>query len=380
MQQARDQGTPFALAMIDGQMPEMDGFTLAECIRRDPTLADCPIIMMTAAGGSPSAPLAHPLREAAYLTKPVKQSDLLDTILLLLGLRSRHRAAGQRHPRRASTTSLPSRRILLAEDNSVNQELAVAILKDHGDTVEIARNGREALAALAQREFDLILMDVQMPELGGLEATAIIRKKEKTTGTHIPIIGLTAHALKGDQERCLEAGMDAYLAKPIQPERLRRMVQDMVSPSRPDGRALNRAQTDQVLDGRALLAQVDGDVKLLGKLTQLFLSDCPGMLSALRNAIAAEDPLALQQAAHALKGAIANFSAQIPYKAALELEAKGRRKDLTGALEAFLTLEKEVGRLRRALVAVAGDKACKNRVPRQSRGSSRVQLKRPTRR
>jgi CheY-like chemotaxis protein len=250
----------------------------------------------------------------------------------------------------------------LAEDNAVNQELAAAILRKEGHTVVAVLNGREALEALesASPKFDLILMDVQMPELGGLETTAIIREKEQASGTHIPIVALTAHALTGDRERCLEAGMDAYLSKPVQPEKLRKMVEDMVStPAGRDRRAPGRSKTEQVLDGRALLVQVDGDMRLLGKLTRLFLADCPGMLSKIRRAIVSRDPQALQPAAHALKGAIANFAARGPFQAALKLEMMGRHKELSGVEDAYLALEKEIKRLQKALAALGARKARK---------------------
>jgi two-component system, sensor histidine kinase and response regulator len=215
-----------------------------------------------------------------------------------------------------------------------------------------------------------------MPELGGLEATTMIREKEKSTGTHIPIVALTAHALKGDRERCLAAGMDAYLAKPIQPERLRRVVEEMLSTSaRRDRRAPDALNTGQVLDGRALLAQVDGDVRLLGKLTRLFLADCPGMLLSIRQAIASRDAQGLQQTAHALKGSIANFAARAPFEAALKLETMGRRGELTGAEDAYLSLEKEVARLERALATVGASKPRKKPAKGRRRGLAKVQPK-----
>ena len=164
---------------------------------------------------------------------------------------------------------------------------------------------------------------------------------------------MTAHALKGDRERCLEAGMDAYLSKPIQPEQLRNIVEEMAStPGGRNRRTTEDAKPVQVLDGRALLAQVDGDVRLLAKLTRLFLADSPGRLSSIRRAIASQDARALQQAAHAFKGSIANFAARGPLEAAVALETMGRRNDLAGAEKAYLTLKKEVARLERALAAV----------------------------
>jgi CheY-like chemotaxis protein len=375
------EGRPFALAVIDAQMPEMDGLALAEHICKDTRLAECAIILLTAPGQPRPATRRSQPRVAAYLDKPVKQSSLLDTIVSAVGTRSPG-AATLPERRGSSHKGRSGYRILLAEDNVVNQQLAVSILRKQGHTVVVAGNGREALKALesAAPKFDLILMDVQMPELGGLEATAVIRDKEKASGTHIPIVALTAHALKGDRERCLEAGMDAYLSKPVQPEKLRKIVVDMVStPAGRDRRAPQRSNTEQVLDGRALLAQVDGDVKLLGKLTRLFLADCPGMLSRIRRSMDSQDPQALQQAAHALKGAIANFAARAPFEAALKLEMMGRSKELTGVEDAYLRLETEVKRLVLALAAVGTGKTQKNPIKGQ-RGAAKAQLKQPTRR
>ncbi|HEU0007253.1 MAG TPA: response regulator, partial [Terriglobia bacterium] len=230
-------------------------------------------------------------------------------------------------------------------------------------------------------DFNLILMDVQMPELGGLEATAIIREKEKAAGTHIPIVALTAHALQGDRERCLEAGMDAYLSKPIQPEKLRDLVEDMASaPFGQDRRAPDRSKASQVLDGRALLAQVDGNVRLLGKLTRLFLADCPAMLSRIRQALLSRDPQALQQAAHALKGSVANFAARNAVEAAFNLEMMGKHKELSGVEDAYLTLEKEITRLERALAVVGARKTRKSPAKSQQRGAAKARLKQTTRR
>ena len=366
MDQAHEAGNPFSLAVIDSQMPEMDGFALAARIQKDRRLVDSAIILLTTPGQP--RPATRQPQVAACVTKPVKQSDLWDTIVSVLCTGAREECASLPARRRGFRKG-HSLRILLAEDNAVNQELATAILRKQGHTVVVAVNGREALTALdrTSEHFDLILMDVQMPELGGLEATAIIREKEKKTGTHIPIVALTAHALQGDRERCLEAGMDAYLSKPIQPQKLRDLVEDVASASfKRDRRAPIRSRDGHVLDGRALLAQVDGNVRLLGKLTCLFLADCPAMLSRIRQAVVSRDSQALQQAAHALKGSIANFAARDAVEAALKLEMMGRRRNLAGVEEAYLGLEKEVKRLQRALAAVGGRMSRKK--PKKSSG------------
>lgn len=380
LHRARDAGSPFALALIDSQMPEMDGFTLAERIDKDRKFGDIAIIVLTAPGQPRPATTPRPV--AACLAKPVKQSDLWEAIVSALGTGLREESTS--HPdRRGSPRKGRRLRILLAEDNVVNQELTAAILRKQGHTVEVVVNGRDALAALDRTSggFDLILMDVQMPELGGLEATAIIREKEKATGIHIPIVALTAHALQGDRERCLQAGMDAYISKPIQSRKLRNLVEEMASPSfGQDRRDADGPKGGQLLDGRALLAQVDGNVRLLGKLTRLFLADCPAKLSQIRQAVASRDPQGLQRAAHDLKGSIANFAARDAFEAALKLEMMGKQKELTGVEDAYLTLAKEIRRLTRALASVGARKAQKKPAKGQQRGSSKAKLSKPGRR
>ena len=219
---ARVGGDPYALVLTDMHMPNMDGFTLVEQIRQRPELATATIMMLTSAGHRGDASRCKELGVSAYLLKPVRQSELRDAIALVLGARTENGPLPlitryALHDGREPETSL---RILLAEDNHVNQRLATRLLEKRGHVVVVAANGREVLAALDRENFDLVLMDVQMPEIDGIEATIAIREKEKTAGTHVPVIALTAHAMKGDQQRCLEAGMDGYLAKPIRPQEL----------------------------------------------------------------------------------------------------------------------------------------------------------------
>jgi CheY-like chemotaxis protein len=202
-------------------MPDVDGFTLVEQIRRNPRFADVTIVMLTSAGQRGDGERCRQLGVAAYLSKPVGRSELLDTILLVLGGPS----VTTSHPRPVITRySLQERkkalRILLAEDNLVNRTVAVHLLEKHGHRLEVAEDGREALQLLKAGSFDLVLMDVEMPNLDGFQATAALRELEKNTGTHTPVIAMTAHALVGDRERCLAAGMDGYVCKPIRTEDL----------------------------------------------------------------------------------------------------------------------------------------------------------------
>jgi two-component system sensor histidine kinase/response regulator len=219
MEIAKSTGHPFPLILLDGQMPEMDGFTLAENIQNDPELAGATIMMLTSAGHLGDAERCRKLGIAGYLVKPVRQSELLDAICHLLG-GEKEKESVALVTRRSLNDAKKSARILLAEDNAVNRTLAIRLLEKRGYMVTVAANGREALAALEKEDFDTILMDIQMPEMDGFEATVKIREKEKSTGKHVPIIAMTAHALKGDEERCIEAGMDGYVSKPIRTSEL----------------------------------------------------------------------------------------------------------------------------------------------------------------
>jgi CheY-like chemotaxis protein len=242
MEQARNAGEPFTLVLTDGRMPGMDGFELAEQIKQHPELTEATIMMLSSTGHPHDRARCRELGVAAYLTKPIKQSDLLDTILTVLRTSSAEMRDPPPQPQHSLLVSRRRLHILLAEDNMVNQRLAVWILEKWGHTVVVAGNGKEALATLEREAFDLILMDVQMPEMDGFEATAEIRRREsqlpvvssqlsvggnspaeaqlttdnrQLTTSHIPIIAMTAHAMQGDRERCLAAGMDGYVTKPI---------------------------------------------------------------------------------------------------------------------------------------------------------------------
>jgi CheY-like chemotaxis protein len=231
LEQAHAQGKPFRLVLLTAQMPEMDGFSVAERIKLKPHLAGIAIIMLIAAGLRGDAARCRELGIQAYLSKPVRQGDLLQSIKMLLGTQTSPSGDPPlltTHALREHRTRL---RVLLAEDNRVNQTLAVRILQKRGHTVEAVENGRQAIEALGRQPFDLILMDLQMPELGGVEATMLIREREKSVGGHIPIIAVTANALAGDRERCLNAGMDDYVSKPIQVKELFAAIGRAHSPS-----------------------------------------------------------------------------------------------------------------------------------------------------
>jgi two-component system, sensor histidine kinase and response regulator len=228
LKRARERGRPYELVILDVIMPEMDGFTVAEKIRESSYLEGAIIMMLTSAGQRGDALRCRELGIAAYLTKPINQSELLDAITDVLARRNqdqRTKPLVTRHSLRktlAPKTPASTRRlhILLTEDNLVNQKIVVRMLEKRGHEVVVAGNGRDALAALATESFDLILMDIQMPLMDGFEATRLIRTQEIETAQHIPIVAMTAHAMKGDREKCLAAGMDDYISKPVNTDEL----------------------------------------------------------------------------------------------------------------------------------------------------------------
>jgi PAS domain S-box-containing protein len=229
MKQAKKVGKPFSLVLIDYNMPEMDGFTLAEKINQDPDLAKSIIMMLTSAATRGDSARCRKLGISGYLIKPVKQSELLDAIMLSLGATTKEKEPVPLITRHTIRESRRGLHILLAEDNIINQKVAVHILERYGHKVIVAKNGQEVLQALKKENFDLILMDVQMPKMDGFAATASIREKEKKTGSHIPIIAMTAHAMKGDRERCLDSGMNDYIAKPLKAEHLTKTIDHVMS-------------------------------------------------------------------------------------------------------------------------------------------------------
>jgi len=213
---------PYTLVLTDLHMPDMDGFSLVEQIRRRKELSSIGIMMFSSAGQRGDGARCQKLGVSAYLLKPIRQAELRAAILRVVSAGDQKAQLPLVTRFTLQNTAAPpvSLRILLAEDNQVNQRLAMRLLEKRGHRVTLAGNGQEAVAAVEQGTFDLVLMDLQMPEMDGFEATAALREREKETGNHLPVIALTAHALKGDRERCLEAGMDGYLSKPIRPEEL----------------------------------------------------------------------------------------------------------------------------------------------------------------
>lgn len=340
-------GEPFVLVLLDAHMPDLDGFGVAEAIAARQDLAGATIMMLTSSGHYGDAARCRALAISAYLTKPIKQADLLDSICSILqGQGARATPLG----RGISTPGAQRVRVLLAEDNLVNRAVAVGLLTRRGHEVVVAGNGVEVLEALEHETFDVVLMDVQMPVMGGFEATRLIRERERDTGGHIPIVALTAHAMSGDRERCLAAGMDGYLAKPVDRLELFAAV-ERGDPSISLEPTVDREAGQRVYDRQALLDRVGGDEMLVTELFSIFLADVPTRLAAIDAALTDEDWPNVSTAAHALRGAALNLSADRVGAAAkaLELAADARNTGDLAALAA--ALRHEVSRLTTALRA-----------------------------
>jgi CheY-like chemotaxis protein/HPt (histidine-containing phosphotransfer) domain-containing protein/anti-sigma regulatory factor (Ser/Thr protein kinase) len=278
---------------------------------------------------------------------------------------------------RASATGRRSRgvkrplRVLVAEDNPVNQELVVQLLTRRGHTVIVAENGREAIASLERHPFDLVLMDVQMPEMGGLEATQAIRRKEKSAGGHIPILAMTAHAMQGDRERCLAAGMDGYLAKPIEPKVFVETIEAAITPASAAVESGYGRNEGAAVDESLLLARFSGNRRLLGTLVQTFRNDCPRMMARISSALGSRDARALAEAAHGLKGSVGNFGPSAALDTARRMETIARQGKLEGAWEIYATLEDDVARLLPALDDIGSSKSTAGRRNQQHRALRR---------
>jgi CheY-like chemotaxis protein/HPt (histidine-containing phosphotransfer) domain-containing protein len=314
-------------------------------------------ILMLSSGGGSQAARAIAAGVNLTLLKPIKQSELLDAIMTALGEPEALAQPSAAIP----SSSGPRLRVLLAEDNPVNQRVARTILEKQGHTVVSAHNGREALARVQAERFDVVLMDVQMPELDGLEATRAIREIESASGAHVPIIGVTAHAMKGDRERCLASGMDGYVSKPIRPPALfaaidEAIAQHRASPARPSaGRSEAEAVPAhaQVLDEEGLIALVSSDGALIQELAGLFLEDSPQRLAEIRSALESGDLLLLRNAAHTLKGSAGSLCGPSAADAALRIEMLAEEGDLAKARVLYPANE-EVSKLQRALTRLAG--------------------------
>jgi PAS domain S-box-containing protein len=345
LRSAADRGLPFQLVLSDAQMSDVDGFTLAERITSEYG-ARAPKLMLLTSAGAPTLRGRRARLFAAALVKPVKQSDLLDAIVTAFTTSPSSRRSRAKEPndqKRAVKTGL---RVLVAEDNPTNQKLVSAMLDVKGHRVTVVGNGRLAVERVAQEAYDVVLMDVQMPEMSGLEATQAIRMREEGTGRHLPIVALTARAMAGDREQCLAAGMDAYVSKPVRaPELFSAIDAVMAGTSTVAPDASTPEAAPHSIDISALLAGFAGRSDLVVEVIDVFLTDAPVMLTRLRNAATADDIAELAAAAHAIKGSAGLFSQGETYERARALEMRARAGDGGNATAAADDLEASVSRL-----------------------------------
>jgi CheY-like chemotaxis protein/HPt (histidine-containing phosphotransfer) domain-containing protein len=369
---AAQKGHPFRVAIIDDRMPEMDGEELVQRIADDPRLATTAVVMLRStarpAVGDDSRGVIR-----ASVAKPIKQSELLDALMTAHGLVAQKQRL---ETQKAAAQTAPARslRLLLAEDNLVNQKLAVLLLEKQGHEITVVDDGRKAVEAWERAEkqgqpFDLILMDVQMPIMDGFAAVAEIRSREQGTGKHMPIIAMTAHAMKGDRERCLDAGMDGYVSKPIHTQELFAEIErfaeaDWTRPATalrhdpPQPAVLPPASGSAssngdvlAIDWSAALEHTAGDKSLMHAMIDVFLAESPKMLAEVHAALAAADAPRLRRAGHSIKGSCGYFAAELAYETAFAIERMGQSGDLSAASAAAIELAEQLDRLRPALVA-----------------------------
>jgi signal transduction histidine kinase/CheY-like chemotaxis protein len=364
--------SPFDLVLLDGHMPGLDGFGTAERIRKDPDLVCGSLIMLTSAGEQGESARCRELGVAGYLMKPVAASDLRRVIETVIRgqLISAPCAPDAAHPdapialgARNESERLPpppsdaapiplvgcNLRLLLAEDNPVNRAIGTRMLSKYGHIVVAVENGAAAVEVTATERFDVVLMDVEMPVMNGFEATAAIRAREDGTDVHVPIIALTAHAMQGDRERCLEAGMDSYATKPIQPTELFATVAMLLKSNPPE---VAMSTNVPALDRNALYEQVGDEADLLLKVIEMFRTDSALVMAKLADAIASGDAEEVQQGAHRLKGALLTLGGKPAAEVALRLELMGRHAELAEAPAALAQLHVELARLDPELEAV----------------------------
>jgi PAS domain S-box-containing protein len=308
LERARADRCPYEVVLIDAVMPEMDGFALAGQIRARAAFDGVALVMLSSSVAPGERARCREMGVGAYMTKPVKQSELLEAIQGVL----HHRSTATES---AAAPAVEGRglRVLLVEDNVVNRMLAARVLQKRGHEVVNAADGREAVDLIARERFDIVLMDVQMPVMDGLEATREIRRRERESGGHVPIVAMTAHVMRGDRERCLEAGMDAYLSKPIQAEELLRTV-----------RCLGGLEA---FDVERVLRDLGGDRALLVQAVVSFLEALPAMSKSLSEAVERRQGEVAMRAAHSLRGCLASLGGQTAASLAAEVEAAARGDD-----------------------------------------------------
>jgi two-component system sensor histidine kinase/response regulator len=350
----REEGRDIGLIITDMQMPNIDGLRFAETLRGTAGYADVPIVLLSSSVQSAEIARCRALRRSAHLSKPVQPSELFDRIVELVA----------EFPQKPEQTETPHESlinvgmtILLAEDNAVNRKLAKTLLEKHGHTVVIAENGREALECLERQKVDAVLMDVQMPLMDGLAATQAIRAKEAVTGGHLQIIALTAHAMKGDREKCLDAGADDYVTKPIRtPDLLAaldraKLAGQSQAVERTERTVPETTQPDEILDLPSAMERVEGDRDLLNELLDLFSEESARNFLELQDAMQMGDAPLMERLAHTIKGAASNVGAKLVVSTALIVEQQAHSQDLSRIEPKVAALQAEMERLKPVIEA-----------------------------
>ncbi len=343
------QGDPFKFILIDSLMPVMDGFELAEEIKQKPGQEDTRMLMLTSSGQRGDAAMCAKLGIDGYLTKPVNQAELFSALSTIL---TQQGAGGGITPLITGHFLREKRKkikVLLAEDNPVNQKLSVKLLEKSGHIVEVADTGKQAIDKWAQGSFDVILMDLQMPEMDGLAATIEIRERERKFGAHTPIIAMTAHAMKGDKQRCLDAGMDAYIAKPIKPDELIAQLEATVLGDSTAHGSAGGTINSEILDLDSLMLRLDDDHELLNEISGLFQSDYKRIFHEMENALAEANYESISRAAHTLKGMAGNLSAQRAMETAKKLESVALKQNKEETRECLDKIKEVFAQLSKAL-------------------------------
>ena len=344
MKTAEQGGQAFRLAIVDSHMPGMDGFDLAKKIKEDPRLSRSLIMMLTSGGQCGDAARCRNLGIAAYLMKPVHKSELLSAVVAVLG--EGIKDSGPRLITRHDLPRLPRKlNLLIVEDNPVNQVVIQRMLEKMAHGTEIAANGKIAVALATTGKFDAVLMDVQMPEMDGLTATKKIREYEKNSGVRIPIIAMTAHAMKGDKERCLDSGMDAYVAKPVSRKDVEEALQIFFPQTAPSAET-NVAPTPvpkTIWDRAKTLERLEGDENLLREVIHIFLEETPNLLAELHRGLADRNSEAVERTAHSLKGELGYLGLTTASERARDLEQMGHTLNLAQAAQSLTLLDAEIG-------------------------------------
>lgn len=341
-------GAPFQLILLDVMMPEMDGPEFARHLYRRYGDEMPKIIILSSAGHLMQLTDTSRSGVQRVLTKPVKQSDLLQSIIRVINPSAEEFAEGITPN---GTGPVRPLRVLLAEDGRVNQLVATKLLQDRGHTITLASNGREVLELLEGHEFDAVLMDIQMPEMNGFEATAIIRERERDTASHLPIIAMTANAMQGDRERCLAAGMDDYISKPVRSAELFRAVEECAGVYTPEPSTATltmEAVPGKVFDEAHFRTSI-GDAGLMKQLLAIFPEDTEALLKDAAEAIAAQDVEGIYRVSHSLKGMIGNYAAPRASAAIRHAATVAQDGRLEDAISAFDTVRIEIGKLQAEL-------------------------------